>query len=362
VSISLSNLGSSALAPGVWRAALPFPSPLAYSFGYFVNTDAGVVAIDLGWDSDESWALWRQGLDRAGAGLDELVGVVITHAHPDHYGLARRVRSVTDAWIAMHPGELAQIAPGAPDKERRLADMREWLRLCGAPEAELGRLRDEDREIRDHLPTIQPDVLLHDGDAVPGTAGRLRAIHTPGHTPGHLCIADHDTNLLFTGDHILPRITPNVSRRPTSGDDPLEDYTASITRLEPMDGALVLPGHEWSFDRLGERLATLQVHHVARLEEIREAVERVGSGTVWQIASSVTWSREFDSLNGRATRSALGETLAHLVRLTNMSELEVQHGIPRRWTVGNRASSAASEERLGLTARPDEPLSGSVRG
>jgi glyoxylase-like metal-dependent hydrolase (beta-lactamase superfamily II) len=327
---SLAKLGVSAVAPGVWRAALPFPSPLVYSFCYVLSVDDGYVAVDLGWDSDESWELFRAVIDRAGGTLDQLVGVVVTHAHPDHYGLARRVRAHTGAWLALHEAERPALATTVAERRRRVSDLQEWLVRCGAPAEERDRLQAEEEEIASALPSILPDVLLADAQPVPQTAGRIAAIHTPGHTPGHLCFEDREQALLFTGDHVLPRITPNVSKRPTSDRDPLRDYAASVSLLRGRQARLVLPGHEWAFDRLDDRLDAILSHHQARLDEV-ETVVHQGRATVWEIAEAVSWSRPFGQLNGRAIRSALGETWAHLQRLTALGRINESDGQPPRW-------------------------------
>ena len=95
---ALAKLGFAALAPGLWRIALPFPSPMGYSFSYLQRIDDGFLAVDLGWDTDAGWELFEAGVRRAGGSVEDVVGVVVTHAHPDHYGLVsvcarRRLRS-----------------------------------------------------------------------------------------------------------------------------------------------------------------------------------------------------------------------------------------------------------------------------
>lgn len=336
---SLAKLGISAVAPGVWRAALPFPSPLIYSFCYVIRTGEGYLAVDLGWDSDESWELFQAVLTRAAGTLDQLAGVVVTHAHPDHYGLARRVRTQTGAWLALHEAERPALAATVAERHRRLSDLQEWLAQCGAPVGKRDQLRAEEEGIAAAMPNVLPDFFLTDGKPVPQTAGRIMPIHTPGHTPGHLCFEDREEALLFTGDHVLPRITPNVSKRPTSDPDPLWHYEASVSMLRGRRPRLVLPGHEWAFDRLDDRLDAIVSHHQARLTEV-EAVVRQGRATVWEIAESVSWSRPFGQLNGRAVRSALGETWAHLQRLTALGRIADDGGHPRRWRPAARRPAA----------------------
>lgn len=321
-----------ALAGGVWATAVPFPSPLAYSYSYALRYPDGFVLVDLGWESDEAWDALLAGLARAGAGLDEVIGVVITHAHPDHYGLAARMREHSSAWIAAHPGERAQIRVDAAERRARFAEIADWLQDCGVPAALLAELDGELSALDAVLPTIEPDIWLEDGAPVPGTGGALVPMHTPGHTAGHLCFHERERHVLLTGDHVLPKVTPNVALRPGSGPDPLRDFLASLERLHQIpDSAVVLPGHEWPFDRPLHRLDALRRHHGDRLAEIEHAVAG-GCDTVWKVAEAVSWARAFATFTPRSLRSALAETAAHLVRLSEAGRICRSQGRPQRWT------------------------------
>jgi glyoxylase-like metal-dependent hydrolase (beta-lactamase superfamily II) len=332
--VSDGELVGAAVRPGVWMSALPWPSPLKHVFSYLVETAGGLVIVDLGWNDDDAWRALLDGLARAGKSLDDVAGVVVTHVHPDHYGLAVRVKRASDAWIAVHPAERPQIAHDANAARERLADMAEWLLRCGAPQTEVDILDEESAEIAAHFPAVQPDVDLEDGVPVPGTDGALVPVHTPGHTPGHLCFLDRARDLIFTGDHVLPRVTPNISKRPTSDEDPLRDFARSLRRVQALDREAplwALPGHEWGFDGLDDRLTAIDAHHDARLVEVAATV-RQGCGTVWEVAQAVRWSRPFDALQPRARRSAIGETYAHLYRLQVAGRITLVPGVPERWT------------------------------
>jgi len=257
--------------------------------------------------------------------------VVVTHAHPDHYGLAARIREHTSAWIGAHPGERAQIRVDVAERQARVVEITDWLRDCGVPGPLMAELDGELGALDAVLPTIEPDLELGDGIPVPGTDGSLVPVHTPGHTAGHLCFHDRQRNLLLTGDHVLPKVTPNVARRPGSDPDPLRDFLASLGRLDRIpDSAVVLPGHEWPFDRLSLRLEVLRQHHGERLAEIEHAVRR-GCDTVWQVAEAVSWARDFSAFTPRSLRSALAETSAHLMRLAEGGRIGRVRGRPERW-------------------------------
>jgi glyoxylase-like metal-dependent hydrolase (beta-lactamase superfamily II) len=328
------------VAAGVWLTSLPFPSPLQFSFSYLVETAGGLIVVDLGWNTDESWQRFLSGLARAGKTLDDISGVVVTHVHPDHYGLAARIRDTTAAWIALHPGERPQLAADDAAVQQRIQDMVRWLRRCGSPGSEVDCLRGEAAGMAATFSRVRPDLDLVDQAPVRGSGGALVPLHTPGHTPGHMSFHDRERDLVFTGDHVLPRVTPNVSKRPTSDEDPLTDFTRSLRRLNMLDAEgrlFALPGHEWGFGGLGRRAEEIEDHHSDRLGEMEAAV-RQGCSTVWEVATAVRWSRPFDDLSPRARRSAIGETYSHLYQLHLSGTLLLTHGVPERWAAARPTS------------------------
>src|SRR6266511_2506708 len=206
------------------------------------------------------------GLATMGAALTDVRGVLVTHLHPDHYGLAGRVREVSGAWVALHPADAALVNDRYDQVDDLLDRIAAWLRDAGAPDSELVAMRDASMAVRSVVVVTPPDVLLSDGDRPDVPGWQLLAVHTPGHTPGHLCFYEERTGLLLSGDHVLPRITANVSLHPQSGSDPLGEYLASLERLRKYADSLVLPAHEWRFEGLGERIDTIIAHHEERLE------------------------------------------------------------------------------------------------
>ena len=318
---------------GLWSIPVPIPgSPLPYVLSYAFAVPGGVVLVDPGWDAPEALAALAEGLGAAGARVEDVRGVLVTHVHPDHYGLAARIRERSGAWVGLHPADAALVPDGDGDVEALLERTSRWVGQTGAPAADLAELRDAGTALRRFLVAGRPDVLVGDGDRPELPGWRLRALHTPGHTPGHLCFVEERTGVVLTGDHVLPTISPNISRHPRAGPDPLADYLASLERLRPLGDALALPGHQWRFRGLRGRLHELAAHHQGRLEETEAAVA-AGAATIWEVATRLGWSRPWPEIAGIMRRAALGETAAHLTHLERRGRLERVGDTPLRWVV-----------------------------
>ena len=104
------------------------------------------------------------------------------------------------------------------------------------------------------MPLIdRPDHTVVDGERIDIGGGRwLEVIHTPGHEPAHICLRDPRTGILFSGDHVLPRISPVIMWDEDLG-DPLGNYLASLQKLLGMSPRVTYPAHGTLIDRGDER-------------------------------------------------------------------------------------------------------------
>ena len=179
-------------APDLWSIPVPMPpvSPLRYVSVYVLVGESGITLIDAGWDSDAAWEALCSGLSVLGTSMADVHGCLVTHQHFDHIGLARRIREASDAWIALHPADRDAIL--RPDfRDALLASMADvrWLVRLGASPEEAERLRGRHQADDDPRGTFAvSDRLVENGEILHLPSWTLRALHTPGHTPGHLCL------------------------------------------------------------------------------------------------------------------------------------------------------------------------------
>jgi glyoxylase-like metal-dependent hydrolase (beta-lactamase superfamily II) len=338
------------LGNGLWSVPVPIPgNPLGYTLVYALDSPAGPVLVDAGWQHAASWEALSGGLATLGLDVAGVYGVIVTHHHPDHSGLAGRVREASGAWIAMHPADIALI--------RRFhkihgESLREWeaasLRRAGASEAEVGQAQSWDRQHID--PPAIPDRELADGDLADLPGRDLRVIHTPGHSPGHVCLYLEDSGRLFTGDHVLPKITPNIGLYALDDQDanPLADFLQSLTRTAKVGAREALPAHEFGFTDVDARIAAIEAHHEERLGEVmtiladaagrRAAAPGGGAAggfvTLWEVTSRLRWNVAWADMNPMLRRMASGEAAAHLRLLESRGiARQVPGGEPLRYMI-----------------------------
>jgi glyoxylase-like metal-dependent hydrolase (beta-lactamase superfamily II) len=323
------------LRSDLWSIPVPIPhSPLRYVNVYALGLSGGGIGlIDTGWESDEGWTALNHGLGELGASMADVRGVLVTHMHFDHIGLAERVRAASGAWIALHPADAELVAsPRQRDAALSVSSEVDFLTSLGADREEA---IDDVGPAETHEPYMRiaaADRLLEDGDFADLPGWRLRAVHTPGHTPGHLCFAEEKTGLFFSGDHVLPRISPNISTTPFGSPDPLGDYLGSLSRVTHEAVDEVLPAHEWRFRGLDERTRELTQHHERRLAELMAAVRAHPGSTPWQLAAFLTWSRPWDQYERRMRIFAVTETDAHLRLLARRGLIVGSGGPVATWT------------------------------
>jgi glyoxylase-like metal-dependent hydrolase (beta-lactamase superfamily II) len=310
---------------GVWSVAYPFGDGIDdFTLGYIVEGDHGeVTLIDPGWYTADNLSRLTSALALMGRGLSDIGLIAVTHLHVDHLGSAEQLRRLSGARLALHASEAAALQNSDADGIRRDAVISSW----GAPAEYEESLRRSWGSGRVFEPATV-DVLLHDGETLPGTGRRLEVVHTPGHTTGHVCLLDRADGLIFTGDHVLPEQNPGIGLGGSTATNPVTDYLDSLDRASSFDAGVasgaaleVCPGHGYRFMGLGVRCAELSEHRLHRSDDAAAALDALTHPSVWNVAEAMPWRGGLRSMTGYRLGSALAQTEWHVDALHRSTEL-----------------------------------------
>lgn len=303
------------VTPGVHLMRVPIPNnPLGFINTYLFKTTDGCLLVDVGWNTSEAFDALAEQLAAAGASFGDLRYIVITHAHPDHYGLVGRLAKLTPARLVIHEIEKSFLEPRYMVARRLLAEVEDWLRINGVPAEPLPEMSRSSMELMGLLAVAVPNQIVHGGEHLQLGHLNFEVLWTPGHSAGHICLYEADCRLLVSGDHVLPNITPNVSMHVQSMGNPLADYLNALDRVATLPVDLVLPAHGDPFTDLPARVAAIKQHHEQRKAEILATLAG-GPRTAYQVGSVVSWSTggvPWTQLRPFLRRMAVTETLAHL--------------------------------------------------
>lgn len=339
---------------GIWRLPLPLhDSPLGHVNAYLIRSGEGCVLVDCGWDTADSLRALEGHLRALGMRFGDIRDIVVTHIHPDHYGLAGRLREIANANLRFHRVEELAVESRYANADELLGEMREWLRLNGAPSSDLDRLSRASTSMLDRVQIAFPDSVLDGGEEINCGEFTLRVVWTPGHSAGHICLYEPLRKVLFSGDHVLPNSSPSVGLHARAIGNPLADYLDALEQVKRLDARVVLPGHGDPFTDLPGRVNQLLDHHAQRLDEMERLLTPVGC-TAYDMASHMCWSqgRDWPDLSGYEQRLAIMEALAHL------ELLHAQHRVAKRFTSGmawygavERSDGAVDGDPLALLRR-----------
>jgi len=294
----------------LWAVTVSFPNPyILYTLSYLILDAHGVPHIvDPGFDTEENWEHYRSALRTIGRSERDVGSITVTHAHPDHLGMADRFSRESGAPIILHAMELATAASEMETLDRwGSAVLDDW----GVP----GSRRSEfamDVPISGSLTASHADRVIEDEATLDIPGWNLRVIHTPGHTAGHIVLHEADRGFLLTGDHVLPNMHPGLGLGVGTDANPLTDYLNSLARVRDLGADLeVLPGHGYRFRGLRDRVDDMIEHRDRRSREVLRVLQDDENASTWEVASQLTWTAGWENLKAMDLASALSQTSMH---------------------------------------------------
>jgi glyoxylase-like metal-dependent hydrolase (beta-lactamase superfamily II) len=322
---------------GIWAFSLPLPFALRQVNVYLINDGAGhLTLVDAGLGLPKDEAALRAGFEHIEISPAALDAIVLTHAHPDHIGMARALHEASGAPVYMLEREdermyrvwgenaspaLLAVSRSFAENGMRLDEAHADPRVSGAEREGMDGAAGR-RPVTFPVPPREAIRTLADGETLTLGRMRYRAIWTPGHSDYHMCLLRED-GLFLAGDHVLPSLTPNIGLYPNSRPDPVQDYDESLVKVRDLPARLTLPGHRAPILDLALRVDELRAHQRERSDAVRALVAQSANGAVASEVASVLFGARLRTVDDR--RFAMAETLAHLEHLRLRGTLAREH-------------------------------------
>lgn len=301
---------------GIYQVQLPLPFPLRFVNCYLLRDGDGWVLVDTGLWYPPGQEVWRRAFMELGVDPMRITRIIVTHTHPDHYGMA--------GWLAALSGAPVCLSAVEQEFAQRIwhGDVSSYqaavalFREHGMP-ADLSEVVYRDMvALRTMVHPLRVSQRLEPGDCLQIGGRCFRVLLMPGHSDGHVVLYCEQTRLLLCGDVVLAKITPNIGLWPFGRPDPLADFFQSLDLLSGLVVDVALPGHGPLIDAFSARVAALRAHHEERLLAAEQAV--AGGETGYAVCLSIFQTAD---LSPHQIRFAMAETLAHLDYLVYVGRL-----------------------------------------
>lgn len=294
----------------VERFEIPTPFTTGHVNCYLLD-GAGPTLLDPGPDTDAAYDELAASVQAAGYVVEDVSRVLLTHPHPDHFGMAQRIKDESGAQILAHEDATDRLSEPVGYVSREQTFFRSFMVEMGVPEGQVETVVDILQTVNSCQRAVAVDRELADGDTV--RAGQsIEVVHTPGHTPGSVCYVARDADAAFTGDHVLAEITPNpvLTVDPSTADGRtrnLPTYLSSLPSLLDYDVTVGYGGHRTPIPDLPARIQEIIAHHETRKEEIAGILADPGPSTAYEVMQAV-----FGDKPATEMFPAMSEVIGHL--------------------------------------------------
>ena len=305
---------------GVHRITIPIPFPIE-SVNVYLLEGSPLSLIDTGLRSTATLDALKKGFAGIGRKLEDLERIFVTHGHIDHFGAARALSDISGAKVFVHAFDVNKVNHDfLQDFDLEPSRLALYLIEAGLPSNYYPFLKQEFlNTIHDFSDPLTRVELMADEDEIEAGGRKLQVMHFPGHCLGQVCFFDPEEQLIFTGDHVLPGITPNpvmdLLAKEEFGYQSLKTYLDSLRSTRSVDARHALPGHGEPFGPLQPRVDEIIRHHDQRKNEIVQILSN-GAKTKWQICGKL-----FSQLEQREAFLGLSEVDGHLELLEEAGEI-----------------------------------------
>ncbi len=326
--VSKSKASAATMHEDGWiRVKVPLPFSLRYVNAYLIPDTDGYMLIDPGLRTADAEAVWQESLRRNGVTMQDITRIMLTHHHPDHYGLAGWFQEQTGAPVYMSERSHAYARRLWGEGRTFAEDLVALYARHGMPQEVLDTM---EPHLESFVEKVEPQpsvTYIRGGDRIAFGGEQWETIPVDGHANGQLCLYLAERQIMLCGDQVLPEITPNVSVVPGEPTNVLQQFLGSLEQLSHYDVRIAYPGHREPFSDWRGRIAELASHHERRLNQMADMLDT--PLTAYEVCVSTFGERIAG--NAHNLRFAMSETLAHLEHLVLQGRAEMaDSGSPGR--------------------------------
>ncbi len=272
--------------PGIIHISLPVPFKVEPVNVYFMAGEIPTM-IDTGVGTERTMEWLDQELRTFGFAVADIRQVILTHGHIDHSGLSGKIHRLTGAPVLLHAHEWNEMKQVQYPTAENLKDQFRAFRSWGLADDQVKQF-DSLRQALNKLGTLPPEGirLLNEGEVVQAGDHLLKPIFCPGHSTGSLCYYLTTGKILFCGDHILERISPNpcvVLDNKGLAESGLPMYLDSLDRLTNYDVRICLTGHGNPLADLPGRITAIKREHAQRQQKFLAYLRDIGPCDLFQL-------------------------------------------------------------------------------
>jgi glyoxylase-like metal-dependent hydrolase (beta-lactamase superfamily II) len=295
----------------VFLIKVPLPgSPLKNLNSYFIKGQDRNLLIDTGFNSQVCYDALIGAMDALKSNMDN-TDIFLTHLHTDHVGLCNKIAS-KDTKIFISSTDESYLK--ALYQQDYLDNLFQRYYTLGFSVEELEENIKNNPMVKYLPPKDTLFTAIEDSYEFDLGTFKLKGVVTPGHTPGHMCLYSEDTGILFSGDHIIFDITPNITIW-KDVENSLDDYIKSLKKIKSYEVKTTLSAHRKAMGNCYDRIDELIAHHNNRLEEAYDIVKNSGGITPYHAASKMKWSikaKDWSEFPVIQKWFAVSEATAHL--------------------------------------------------
>lgn len=296
---------------------------------FVIKTEEENLIIDTGFNNEENRKNMKDLIEELDLDLSK-TSLFLTHLHSDHVGLASYLNKmgIKNIYLSEVGGKLLEDGIELSGYQ--------WQNILQNAKAQ--GLEDENLDINDH-PGFKnrpkesfPYTKVNPGDKLKIGEFDFTFIDENGHTPGMLGLYEKDKKILFCGDHILGKITPNITWWGEKYGDSLAIYLDNLKKIKNYDIKHLFSSHRFLIEDVNKRIDELLSHHKKRLAESLSIVKKYKKINTRDVTKNLNWdirAKDWNDFPDSQKWFAVGEASAHLVYLKNKNLIkeEIEDGV-----------------------------------